>query len=145
VDHLGRIVGYHAWAVLRLIDRCLELTPEQLELSTPGTYGSIHATLAHLVRSDGWFLSGALGEELGPPPQGPPPSLAFLRAEAERQAGRWRELLDREGAAEMAPAVGSFLTQAIHHGAEHRTHVCSVLGAHGLEVPDVSGWAYVSS
>jgi hypothetical protein len=31
----------------------------RLELSTPGTYGSIHATLAHLVRSDGWFLSGA--------------------------------------------------------------------------------------
>ena len=145
MDHLGRIVGYHTWATLRLIDRCLELTPEQLELSTPGTYGSIHATLGHLVRSDGWFLSGALGEELGPPPQGPPPSVATLRADAERQAGRWRELLDRGDPAETAHAVGPFLTQAIHHGAEHRTHVCSVLGAHGLEVPDVSGWAYVSS
>ena len=47
VDHLHTIVGHHLWATLRLIDRCLKLLPEQLELSTPGTFGSIHATLEH--------------------------------------------------------------------------------------------------
>jgi hypothetical protein len=79
----------------------------------------------------------------------------------ERQTRRWRDLLGREderGATMSAEeedadppyagierAEGHFLTQAIHHGAEHRTHVCSILGAHDLEVPDVSGWAYVAS
>src|SRR5262245_25010839 len=106
------------------------------------------------------FCGGVAGEELGPPPQGPPPSVATLRADMERQARRWRELLGREdelGAtmpakedadppyAGIEHADGRFLTQAVHHGAEHRTHVCSILGAHGLEVPDLSGWAYVAS
>jgi len=166
-DLLGKILGHHAWATLRLIDRCLELTPEQLELSTPGTYGSIHATLAHLVRGDGGLLQAAAGEEFGFVPQGSPPSVAALRADMERQARQWRGLLGRKDElsatmpAEDDPAYGlerrcatpsgiehtegHFLAQAIHHGAEHRTHVCSILGAHSLEVPDLSGWAYFAS
>lgn len=157
---LGKILGHHAWATLRLIDRCLELTPEQLELSTPGTYGSIHATLAHLVQGDGGLLRAAAGEEFGCVPPGPPPSMAALRADMERQARQWRGLLGRrdelgarfpaEGEATphcpgIEHAEGHFLAQAIHHGAEHRTHVCSILGAHGLEVPELSGWAYFTS
>ena len=161
IEHLlGKILGHHAWATLRLIDRCLELTPEQLELSTPGTYGSIHATLAHLVQGDGGFLRATAGEEWEFVPPGPPPSVATLRADMERQARRWRGLLGRQGELDATmpapedagpPSPGiehaqtCFLAQAIHHGAEHRTHVCSILGAHGLEVPDLSGWAYLTS
>ena len=159
-DLLGKILGHHAWATLRLIDSCLELTPEQLELSTPGTYGSIHATLAHMVRGDGGLLRAAAGKEFECVPQGPPPSVATLRADMERQAGQWRGLLGRKDELSAAMpadeeddphypgiehAAGHFLAQAIHHGAEHRTHVCSILGAHRLEVPDLSGWAYFTS
>jgi hypothetical protein len=43
---------------------------------------------------------------------------------------------------EIEHAVGLFLAQAVYHGHEHRAHVCSVLGAHGLEVPGLSGWEY---
>ncbi len=144
VDHLRMIVGHHLWATMRLIDRCLELSPEQLALSTPGTYGSIHATLAHLVQGDGGFRRWIEDPEVVPREQGPPPAVAILRADMERQARRWRELLDRED--ELAATnVGLLLTQAVHHGAEHRTHVCSIRGAHGLEVPDLSGWAYIGS
>ena len=32
--------------------------------------------------------------------------------------------------------------QAIHHGNDHRTHVCTILGALDLEAPDLSGWRY---
>jgi len=39
-------------------------------------------------------------------------------------------------------AVGLILTQAIQHGEEHRGHVSSILGAHGVEVPELSGWEY---
>ena len=142
VDHLRAIVGHHIWATQRLIDRCLELSPAQLELSTAGTYGSIHATLAHLVNGDDGLQRAALGEELGCIATGPPPSVATLRAEMERQAAGWRDLLADSG---IGQAEGVFLTQALHHAAEHRTHVCSILGAHGLEVPDLSAWAYANS
>lgn len=49
--------AHHIWATERLIDACATLTREQLVTSTPGTYGPIMATLAHLVSSDGWYLS----------------------------------------------------------------------------------------
>lgn len=42
----------------------------------------------------------------------------------------------------MEHAVGLFLVQAIYHGETHRAEVCSVLGAHGLDVPDYSAWTY---
>ena len=142
MDHLAAIVGHHIWATRRLVDRCLELSPAQLELSTPGTFGSIHATLAHLVHGDGGLQCAAAGQELECVPPGPPPSLATLRADVERQAARWRELLEDAG---IGHVVGVYLTQALHHAAEHRTHVCSILGAHGLEVPDLSAWAYEAS
>ena len=145
VDHLRMILGHHVWATLRLIDRCLELSQEQLALSTPGTYGSIHATLAHLVLGDAGFQRWIEDLEVRCPSQpGPPPPVATLRADMERQARRWRELLDREDQL-AATNVGLLLTQAVHHGAEHRTHVCSILGAHGLHVPDLSGWEYIRS
>ncbi|HSR22467.1 MAG TPA: hypothetical protein VLW53_02875, partial [Candidatus Eisenbacteria bacterium] len=31
---------------------------------------------------------------------------------------------------------------AVHHANEHRAHVCSILGAHGLPHPDIDGWAF---
>jgi len=138
------IVGHHVWATLRLVDRCLELSPEELAPSTPGTYGSIHATLAHLVRGDVGFRRWIEDQEVVCGEQGPPPPVATLRADMEQQGYRWRELLDSES--ELAATnVGLLLTQAVHHGADHRTHVCSILGAHGLQVPDLSAWAYIAS
>ena len=38
---LADAFGHHVWATLRLIDVCLDLTPEQLETEVPGTFGSI--------------------------------------------------------------------------------------------------------
>jgi hypothetical protein len=32
------------------------------------------------------------------------------------------------------------MAQAIHHGDDHRGHVLSILGALGLEVPELSVW-----
>src|SRR5258708_3444319 len=34
------------------------------------------------------------------------------------------------------------LAQAINHGAEHRAHVCTVLGAHDLQPPALDAFAY---
>jgi uncharacterized damage-inducible protein DinB len=157
VDHLRTVVEHHVWATLTLLDRCLELAPEELALSIPGTFGSIHATLEHLVRSDRGYLCRINGRERPPRPRDLPP-LAALRADMERQAGAWRETMARVDELdarmpleldtdppypEIEHAVGLFILQALHHGEEHRTHVRSILGAHALEVPELSGWEYV--
>ena len=41
-----------------------------------------------------------------------------------------------------AVRAGVFITQALHHGNEHRAHICTILGALGHEPPDVSAWEY---
>lgn len=154
--YLGMIVGHHVWATLVLLDRCLELSPDELELSTPGGYGSLRATLTHVVRADyryQWRILG-LPERADVEPE---PPVAALRAEMETQRRRWQEVLDRlpeldytlpafpdddPPYPEIEHAVGLLITQAVHHGNEHRAHACSILGAHGLEPPDLSGWQY---
>lgn len=156
VDHLRAIVEHHVWATLDLLDRCQALTPEQLELTTPGTFGSIAATLTHIVRSDRGYQRRFFGEEAPPRPDGPLP-VATLRAEMAQQAARWRELLERADELDASvpsqpdeeppypaiPQAASLLIlQAVHHGEEHRTNVRSVLAAHGLESPEQSGWEF---
>ena len=145
------------WATLQLIDHCMALEPARLELSTPGTYGTIRETLTHLVGADARYQHRLETGQRKPRHEGPPPTLADLRAEMARQADRWRDLLARQDEfdptvpaepnedppyPEIPHAVGLLLTQAIHHGEEHRVQVNSILGAHGLEVPDLSGWEY---
>ena len=44
--------AHDVWATQRLIEACLELSPEQLETDVPGTYGSILDTMRHLVGAD---------------------------------------------------------------------------------------------
>jgi uncharacterized damage-inducible protein DinB len=154
-DHLRTILGHHVWATLAVLDRCSALTPSELALTAPGTYGSIHATLAHLVAADRRYLCGITGEARVPWTVANAPPVASLRAEAERQRAGWADVLDRIHEVDctmpeipgeyprIEHAVGLFLVQAVHHGERHRAEVCTILGAHGLEVPELSGWDYV--
>jgi hypothetical protein len=34
------------------------------------------------------------------------------------------------------------LIQAIHHGNDHRTQICSTLGARDLPLPEIDGWDF---
>jgi uncharacterized damage-inducible protein DinB len=44
--------AHHVWATLRVSDVCAGLSPAQLETAPEGIYGSILATLRHLVGAD---------------------------------------------------------------------------------------------
>ena len=145
---------HHTWATLKVIDHCANLRPEQLAEGVPGTYGSIADTLVHLVAADQRYLHRMDGLAANPRiHETEPATLADLRAAVEAQAGRWEAVVDRApeldvtipGNAQWPPAPHAedlLFLQAIHHGNDHRAHVCTVLGARGLEVPDVDGWAY---
>ncbi len=48
----SEFLSYNRWANLALIDALLDLSPDQLDSTAPGTYGTIYETLVHLVRSE---------------------------------------------------------------------------------------------
>jgi len=145
---LDEAFAHHAWATLRLIDTCLSLTPEQLKAAVPGTYGSILETTRHLVEANTYYLarltsdpardidSGAMG-------------LRELRAEMEADERTWIELdpdvvvtdVDEEGYRRDA-SMGVRLAQAIHHGTDHRSQICTALTTLGLEPPLIDVWAF---
>ena len=140
--------GHHVWATLELIDACLALDPEQLETSVPGTYGSILATMRHLVGADASFLPALTGESVAAVDQ-EQMDLAELRTIMERDGVAWSALLARDldpdaavvwhrddGSESHAP-MGVRLAQALHHGAHHRSQVCTALTVLGFEPPEI--------
>ncbi len=144
--------AHHAWATERLIEACAALTPDQLATPVPGTYGSISGTLGHLVASDAWYLSffpvesAAFDDEASP-------TLDDMRAAQARNAAAWTTLLagavdpdeeiaEQDGEWELHSTVGVRLAQAIHHGTDHRSQVCTALTALGIEPPAIDVWAY---
>jgi len=145
--------AHHVWATLRLIDACQDLGPEQLETAPPGTYGSIIDTLRHLVVADASYLEVVSGEVSSlPGPDGM--SLAELRDEVERHGQAWDRLLEREldpdvllvrhrpdGSETHAP-LGIRLAQALHHGSDHRSQVCTALSTLGLDPPAIDVWDF---
>jgi hypothetical protein len=38
--------------------------------------------------------------------------------------------------------LGVVLLQAMHHGNDHRTHLCTILGLHGIDYGGIDVWAY---
>lgn len=148
---LLELYRHKTWATLRLIEHCKGLAAEHLDAKTPGTYGTIRETLNHLVRSEGGYFRTITGDESSsePMPEGPS-SLEDLAGRIRRLGPRWedlardpdlpdREVRTRDGWRLPAKVV---MAQAIHHAGDHRTHVLSILGARGLEVPDLDVWDY---
>jgi uncharacterized damage-inducible protein DinB len=145
--------GHRAWATLRLIDVCLTLSPEQLETAVLGTYGSILSTVRHFVGGDAFYRSALTGDR----------SLLFdedrlglveLRAAMERQADLWSGILtesldadalvggvDDDGYRRQA-TVGVRLAQALHHGTDHRSQICTALTTLGVIPPNIDVWDY---
>ena len=155
---------HKTWATLRLIEHCQGLADEHLDATTPGTYGTIRATLRHLVDAEeGYFsiltrdrfLSKAAAKAFvfpDPLPDGPA-RLDELAQRIRRLGARWealaqdpdlpgREVTTTDGW-RLPGAV--LMAQTIHHADDHRTQVLSILGARGLEVPALDLWDYAWS
>jgi uncharacterized damage-inducible protein DinB len=145
---------HHVWATLRLIDACLELSPEQLETSVPGTYGSILDTMRHLVGADSWYLYDLTGDPERRIDDGRM-DLRELRAAMDADGDAWSRLLadgpdaarvvtevDETDGFERDATIGVRLAQALHHGTDHRSQICTALTSIGLEPPAIDVWSY---
>lgn len=56
LDHIRRFARYNRWANRRIYDACAELPPADYFAARPSFFGSIHATLNHILVGDfAWF------------------------------------------------------------------------------------------
>jgi hypothetical protein len=143
---------YHKWANLHLLDICAELSPDQMNLTAPGTYGTIAGTWLHLLAAEQRYLRRLGGAEPHLNEREGFPGVAILREQASRSGD---ELI--EAAARITPDdtfdakyegeatrihLGIVIIQSLHHGNDHRTHICSILGHHQISYGDMDVWAY---
>ena len=150
---LLELVRYNTWATLALIQFCKGMDDHILDATTPGTYGSIRDTLAHLVRSEEGYFARVTDQRLAVElPEGPA-SLDELAARIRRLGPEWEKLAGNAAAQARDVttddgwrlAAGLVVAQAIHHADDHRTHVMSIMGAVGIEGPDIDVWCYADA
>ncbi|HSM02794.1 MAG TPA: DinB family protein [Acidimicrobiia bacterium] len=138
------------WANLRLIDACRALTDEQLDATVEGVYGSIRATLQHIISSETSYAT-RLGGDV-PKLKWDDPWPGFDRL-AELAKATGTAFVRASGAVTDDPIrVGSkqeydvepvvILTQMFNHGTEHRSQVATILTSLGVEPPELSGWEW---
>ena len=151
---LNDAFAHHNWATLELMDACSSALDEhQLRTGTIGVYGSIIETLRHLVGSDCSYLRVTSGQE-HEAFDSEMADLAALRGEMAAHASAWADLLTRDldpdewlvrrrpDGSETHATVGIRLAQALHHGTDHRSQVCTILTNLGVEPPQIDVWDY---
>jgi uncharacterized damage-inducible protein DinB len=151
---LDHVLRHNTWATGALLDFCRALDPARLEDQAPGTYGTLYGTLQHLVSGEQWYVQLITRELIG----------AEIRRDQKRALDDLASIAARLGVRALAIAasddpdrrvpvdddegrstrstVGTVLAELVHHGNEHRTQATTILGASGIEPPEISGWAY---
>lgn len=145
--------GHHVWATLTLLDVCRQLPAERLDTAVPGTYGSILDTMRHLVGADGSYLF-VLTEGRVAPIDEDAMDLDELRASMVGFGEAWSDLLagdldpgrrltrHRDDGSSTEAPISIRLSQALHHGTDHRSQICTALTSIGVEPPLIDVWDY---
>ncbi len=150
---LADAFDHHIWASLRLMDACLPLDEEQLATAVPGTYGSILDTWRHIVGADAGYLVAISGGRFAEIEEGEM-DLPALRATIEGHRERWAALVEesldpdidvvrhRDDGSESHAPLGIRLAQALDHGTDHRSQICTALTGLGIQPPEIDAWAF---
>jgi len=140
------------WATLKLIEVCRRLSEEQLGATAVGTYGSIRATLRHLVSSEANYAF-----RLGEAPirrlraDEPWPGFDVLSEMVSANAAVFTAAAhgDSDRVIRLDPDTDPYdceaavvLVQAFNHATEHRSQICTILTTLGIEPPEMSGWEW---
>ena len=145
--------AHHVWATLRVIDECLALSHEQLATAVPGTYGSILDTMRHTVGADSSYLfvlSGGLTPLIDEDQMDLPELRAVIEGHGAAWSGVLRDDLDpdavlerhRDDGSETHAPLSIRLAQALHHGTDHRSQICTALTTLGIEPPAIDVWDF---
>ncbi|MEA2661974.1 MAG: hypothetical protein QOH08_1546 [Chloroflexota bacterium] len=151
-------IEYDNWATDKVARFCAGLSSQQLGLTTPGTMGTVRATLIHLVAAKERYAAALRGT---PPPddavrETTTTDLGHVVARATELsdwfAGFAKGDIDLDRTVERRGADGAvqqmpmriLIAQFLHHGNEHRAQLGSIFGAHGIEPPHYSAFNWGS-
>jgi uncharacterized damage-inducible protein DinB len=151
---LADFFKYNLWANLRLLDACANLSDAQLDATTRGTFGSVRATLMHIVAGEEGYVQRFTGQRPEPAllEHDPFPGFDELRRRARLSgeemiaiAEQWEQgqvlYLSYQGQFFAVPAI-FVLIQAINHATDHRSQIATVLSQQDVTLPELDGWAY---
>ena len=154
ISVLVALFRHNAWANAKLLDFCAGLSEAQLQATAVGTYGSIRATLGHLVQGEVSYVARVNGK-LPPQPLSEDqfPGFAVLRDVVQwtgeellqlALAARGDTLVTErwpEGTEEYK--LTDLMVQAINHATEHRAHIATIITQLGLEPPGMDSWNWM--
>lgn len=145
-------VRHNAWATTQILEFCRGLDEQTLNATVPGTYGTIVATLRHIIYCEIDNLERLLGRSPSDPWQmGNTTGLDALSKLAAQLATDWEVFLasDVDSERPLPPdegihpiPAGIVIAVLLYHGSEHRGQICTILSALGHEPPDLTPWAY---
>jgi uncharacterized damage-inducible protein DinB len=153
---LVELIRYNNWANAQVFAACLKLPPEHRTAAAPGTYGSIHATLGHIIAAEADYINRMTGKG----PQLPfrwedQPEMEAIFAFSKIVANALLDAIQRvppdtvvheeEDGNSIEYKASHLFIQVINHGIEHRTNITTILSGLGLPAPEVDGWAYLFS
>ena len=151
---LVELIRYNNWANAQVLAACQKLSEEQLAASAPGAYGSIFATLVHMIIAEADYVGRVTGQMPMPPFQrGDDISVADLAAFNQTVGQALLDVVQRTPLADIVheEEEGLFLDyesrllfmQAVIHGIEHRTNVTTIINSLGITLPELDGWGYL--
>lgn len=157
-DGLVDLFRHNAWATRTLLGLSSNLTAEQLDTTVIGVYGSIIETFRHYTRSESAYfrrLTGFEAEWLRA--ENDRPDIAELARRNDEMEQRWLTYLETpfdaeaphvtawEGGGTRSVPAGVILAQAIHHGSDHRSQICTMLTVAGVDLPDMGLWDWADA
>jgi uncharacterized damage-inducible protein DinB len=151
---LVELIRYNNWANAKVFVACQKLTEEQLAASAPGAYGSIHATLGHIIAAETDYINRLTGEGPQPPFRWEDkPGLDDIFAFSSIVASALLDAVQRvtpdhivheeEDGKTMDYKASLLFIQVINHGIEHRTNITTIISGLDLPAPEVDGWGYL--
>lgn len=153
MDTITTLFSHNLWANLRLLDRCTELSNEQIDTTVSGTFGSIRDTFQHITLAEkSYFSRISTGLRYHRPNDAKTLSILEMM-ESLRETGEglieWAQkvqsddkvLIDWDGTQREVPKT-ILLTQAINHATEHRAQIMVIMTQLGIQPPDLDSWTY---
>jgi uncharacterized damage-inducible protein DinB len=147
---LLELVRHKTWATRKLIELCESINPAFVDATSPGTYGTIRQTLVHMVNADRNYFRRLNAQEPWDKMDEQTTDLQTVGLRFLEIAPQWESLAQDASLAdrdlfypkgEVVKGAVVFV-QSIHHGDVHRAHVLSILGSHGIQVPELDLWEY---
>lgn len=148
---LRQLARYNAWANRRVFETCAAIPASQLDEAARGTVGSVGETLAHLVEVEDIYLLMLQGRDSGELTNDDSyltHDTPWFAQRSIKLGGAYKSNLETQDedwldSSFTVPWFGfpmsrrDGLLQVWTHSAQHRAQILSVLGAHGIDVPDV--------